>query len=92
MALTAGARRVRVGPRWPQDATGTDKSQPAALVMMATGRRPRSSGLGLEAVGVNVGRDGTVLVRRRSRTERAVQRGGAGWRWASTWAATAPCW
>lgn len=32
------------------------------LVMMATGRAPRTSGLGLEAAGVAVGKHGEVLV------------------------------
>ena len=43
----------------------TDKSGPVGhydLVLYATGRRPRTAGLGLEAVGVALGKQGEILV------------------------------
>ena len=40
----------------------------AELVMFATGRRPNSAALGLEAAGVKLGADGAVLVDRFSKT------------------------
>ena len=42
--------------------------QNADLVMMATGRRPNSAGLGLEEAGVKLAKDGAIVVDRYSRT------------------------
>ena len=42
--------------------------QPSDLVMFATGRRPNSANLGLEAVGVKLAEDGAVIVDRYSNT------------------------
>jgi len=47
---------------------GDGSRQQADLVMFATGRRPNSAGMGLEAAGVKLGSDGTVLVDRFSRS------------------------
>ena len=47
---------------------GDGSRQPAELVMFATGRRPNSAALGLEAAGVKLGADGAVLVDRFSKT------------------------
>lgn len=41
---------------------------PAALVMMATGRKPKTAGLGLEAAGVQLAADGAVVVDEYSRS------------------------
>ncbi len=49
-------------------AFGDGSRQPADLVMFATGRRPNSAGIGLEAAGVKLAPDGAVLVDRYSRT------------------------
>ncbi|MBL9051096.1 MAG: glutathione-disulfide reductase [Tabrizicola sp.] len=45
---------------------GTDRE--FDLVMYATGRRPNTEGLGLEALGVGLGREGQILVDRYSQT------------------------
>jgi len=47
---------------------GDGSCQQADLVMFATGRRPNSAGIGLEAAGVKLAPDGAVLVDRYSRT------------------------
>mmetsp|Transcript_14348 Transcript_14348/g.25057 ORF Transcript_14348/g.25057 Transcript_14348/m.25057 type:complete len:493 (+) Transcript_14348:3-1481(+) len=47
---------------------GLEKSMSVGLVMMATGRKPRIEGLGLEAVGVRTTSDGAVEVDEFSRT------------------------
>ena len=47
---------------------GDGSRQEADLVMFATGRKPNSAGIGLEAAGVKLGPDGAVLVDRFSRT------------------------
>jgi glutathione reductase (NADPH) len=47
---------------------GDGSRQEADLVMFATGRRPNSAGLGLEAAGVKLAADGAVAVDRFSRT------------------------
>ena len=53
-------------------AFGDGSRQPADLVMFATGRRPNSAGIGLEAAGVKLAPDGAVLVDRYSRTSVAT--------------------
>ena len=47
---------------------GDGSRQHADLVMFATGRKPNSAGIGLEAAGVKLAPDGAVLVDRYSRT------------------------
>jgi glutathione reductase (NADPH) len=47
---------------------GDGSRQQADLVMFATGRRPNTAGLGLEAAGVKLAADGAVLVDRYSKT------------------------
>ena len=49
-------------------AFGDGSRQRAELVMFATGRRPNTAGLGLEAAGVKLAADGAVVVDRYSRT------------------------
>ncbi|HZM33634.1 MAG TPA: glutathione-disulfide reductase [Burkholderiales bacterium] len=49
-------------------AFGDGSRQQAELVMFATGRRPNTADLGLEAAGVRLGADGAVVVDRYSRT------------------------
>jgi glutathione reductase (NADPH) len=49
-------------------AFGDGSRQQTDLAMFATGRRPNSAGLGLEAAGVKLGAGGAVLVDRYSRT------------------------
>lgn len=45
-----------------QDGKGVEQSMPAALVMMALGRKPRTKDLGLEAAGVKLAPDGAIEV------------------------------
>ena len=47
---------------------GDGKKQPSDLVMFATGRRPNSAKLGLEAAGVKLAADGAVIVDKYSNT------------------------
>ena len=47
---------------------GDASNQAVDLVLFATGRRPNSANLGLEAAGVKLGADGAVLVDKYSRT------------------------
>jgi hypothetical protein len=46
-----------------QDKLGADQTMPAALIMMATGRKARTAGLGLEALGVQMDKAGNIQVR-----------------------------
>ena len=65
-AEPAGLARDKDGAIDVVFADGTH--QEADLVMFATGRKPNTAGLGLEAAGVQLGPDGRILVDRYSRS------------------------
>ena len=46
-----------------QDGEGKEQSMGCGLVMMATGRAPKSMNLGLQQLGVALGPNGAVMVR-----------------------------
>ena len=62
----AGAR----GPVWVKATNGHEATFDA--VLFATGRRPATAGLGLEPLGVQIGRRGEIVVDRYQPDRRAV--------------------
>jgi hypothetical protein len=62
----AAMRKVKDGSLEIEFTDG--RLQKADLVMVATGRRPNSAGLGLEQAGVKIAKDGAIVVDRFSRT------------------------
>ncbi len=67
ISVRAGERVERIEPRGCRVVTGKGVYE-ADRVLVATGRRPRSRGMGLEEVGVRLGPKGGVVVDDRMRT------------------------
>jgi len=64
VAVTRGASGVRLTLRAPTGEVTVEGDE----VLVALGRRPRTAGLALDAAGIRTGRDGSVTVDRRMRT------------------------
>ena len=62
----SGAKGSRKGPIWVKSTNGTEKV--FDMVMFATGRDPSSREMGLEEIGVSIGRRGEVVVNEYSQT------------------------